>query len=195
MIETFDFELHNRLYEGGHGAELIRWDLEMKKNPMIGINGLNGNTFFEIEPTSQVKSYELEALLLNGTAKIIDIEEAENTLREEFKKDSDFIMRNEQSYSENIIEKENIDIIFPTMDEGLLKWAQKKDYFKNKYDTDVIISNEKTIDICIDKWKTFLFFKENNIPTPETSLKKIYNLLKTCRYGNMLEDYKVEYRV
>ena len=64
------------------------------------------------------------------------------------------------------------------MDEGLLKWSQKKDYFKEKYSTDVIISNEEVIDLCVDKWKTYLFFKKNNIPTPKTSLGRKYNLFK-----------------
>lgn len=79
---------------------------------------------------------------------------------------------------EDIIVKENVDLVFPTVNEGLLEWSKRKKYFKEKYDTEVIISDEKIIEICVDKWRTYLFFKENNIPTPETSLNFKYELLK-----------------
>ncbi len=87
---------------------------------------------------------------------------------------------NEESFSviEKIIEKENIDIVFPTINEGLLSWSEKREYFKNKYNTNVIISDEPAINICTDKWETYLFFKKHNIPTPETSLEKKHDLFK-----------------
>lgn len=79
---------------------------------------------------------------------------------------------------EKIIDEEKIDLVFPTINEGLLEWSKRKKFLKENYSTDIIISNEEIIDICVDKWKTYLFFKENNIPTPKTSLSKKFDLLK-----------------
>lgn len=79
---------------------------------------------------------------------------------------------------ENIIKSEKIDFVFPTVNEGLLEWSKRKKYFSEKYNMHIIISNENVIDICTDKWKTYNFFCENNIPTPRTSLNMEYELLK-----------------
>lgn len=79
---------------------------------------------------------------------------------------------------ENIIKTEKIDIVFPTVNEGLLKWSKRKRYFKEKYNTNVIISTEQVIDICTDKWKTYNFFCDNDVPTPKTSLSMEFELLK-----------------
>lgn len=79
---------------------------------------------------------------------------------------------------ENIIREEKIDLVFPTVNEGLLEWSSKKYYFKKEYNTNVIISNEEVIDICTDKWKTYNFFADNNIPTPKTSVNMDFELLK-----------------
>jgi carbamoyl-phosphate synthase large subunit len=81
-------------------------------------------------------------------------------------------------FIEDIIDKEKINLVFPTINEGLLEWSKRKAYFKKKYNTEVIISNEQIIDICTDKWKTYNFFCDNNIPTPRTSLQKDFDLLK-----------------
>lgn len=79
---------------------------------------------------------------------------------------------------EEIIKNEKIDLVFPSINEGLLEWSKKRAYFKEKYNTHVILSNEEIIDICTDKWKTYEFFCKNGIPTPETSLSMKYELLK-----------------
>lgn len=79
---------------------------------------------------------------------------------------------------EKIIVKEQIDIVFPTVNEGLLIWSKLKNKLKDKYNTTVMLSDENVIDICTDKWKTYLFFKDNYIPTPNTSLKLEYDLIK-----------------
>lgn len=79
---------------------------------------------------------------------------------------------------EGIIENENIDLVFPSINEGLLGWSKKRERFLSQYGTNVIISNEQTIDICTDKWKTYKFFNHNNIPTPKTSLDFKYDLIK-----------------
>jgi len=79
------------------------------------------------------------------------------------------------------LKKNKIDVIIPSLDETLLQWAERKQYFSDAgfY---VVLSEPDTISICQDKWKTFLFFKENNIPTPETSLNQVFPLIKP-RHG------------
>jgi len=79
---------------------------------------------------------------------------------------------------ENIIKNEKIDLVFCTVNEGLLEWSKRKKYFKSKYDTDIVISDYNVIEICVDKWKTYKFFVNNGIPTPRTSLKDDFDLFK-----------------
>ncbi|WP_055668135.1 ATP-grasp domain-containing protein [Desnuesiella massiliensis] len=79
---------------------------------------------------------------------------------------------------ENIIRSEEIQLVFPTINEGLLEWSKRKTYFKEKYNTNVVISDEEVIKICTDKWNTYKFFSDNKIPTPKTSLGMDYELLK-----------------
>ena len=76
-----------------------------------------------------------------------------------------------------LVSKNNIDIVIPSLDETLLLWAKNKNELlrSNIY---VIISDPSTIEICEDKWKTYLFFKDHNIPTPNTSLDLKYSLIK-----------------
>ena len=78
---------------------------------------------------------------------------------------------------DQIIAKNNIDIVVPSLDETLLGWAERKDHF-SKAGCNVVVSPKETIEICQDKWKTYEFFMENNIPTPKTSLRQIYPLVK-----------------
>lgn len=70
-----------------------------------------------------------------------------------------------------------IDLVIPTLDEGMLAWAEMKDELK-KHGTHVSICDPETIKICEDKWLTYQKFVENNIPTPLTSLENIYPLVK-----------------
>ncbi len=78
---------------------------------------------------------------------------------------------------EEIIEKENIKLIIPTIDQELLLWAENKERFLEK-GVHVIISPPETVKICGDKWETYRFFKENNLPFPETYLPEMltYNM-------------------
>jgi carbamoyl-phosphate synthase large subunit len=82
----------------------------------------------------------------------------------------------------DIIEKEivknKIDIVIPSFDETLIGWAERKEYFKIKYNVDVVISDRDVIETFADKYKTYEFFIENNIPTPKTSLQSKYELIK-----------------
>jgi len=79
---------------------------------------------------------------------------------------------------EEIIKKEKIDIVIPSVNEGLLGWSIRKNYFWEKYGTKVMISNKEVISTCVDKWETYKFFIDNNIPTPRTSLLYEYDLIK-----------------
>lgn len=85
----------------------------------------------------------------------------------------------------DICRKNRIDTIFPSINEGLKEWADRKDLLQKK-GINVVISSPETISICTDKWKTFLFFKSIGIPSPRTSLKAEYQLIKprTGRGGN-----------
>jgi len=79
---------------------------------------------------------------------------------------------------EKIISKEKIDLVFCSVNEGLLEWSKRKEYLKEKYNTYVIISNYDVIKICVDKWETYKFFKNNQIPTPETSIDEYLDIFK-----------------
>ncbi len=71
----------------------------------------------------------------------------------------------------------NIDIVIPTLDDSLLTWANMSmDLLK--VGTNVAISMPTTLAVFLDKWEAYLFFKENGIPTPETSLEQKYPLIK-----------------
>lgn len=82
---------------------------------------------------------------------------------------------------ENLIFQHKINVIIPSLDETLLSWSERKDYFKAR-GVHVILSESTTIEFCQDKWETFCFFKKNNIPTPETSLEYSFPLVKP-RFG------------
>ena len=71
--------------------------------------------------------------------------------------------------------KENkIDILISLFDIDLLVLAKNKDKFA-EIGTKVIVSEPELIEICNDKWKTYLFLKENGFKTPKTyiSLQKV----------------------
>ncbi len=61
----------------------------------------------------------------------------------------------------------HIDILISLFDIDLLVLAKNKDKFE-KIGTKVIVSDEKIIEICNDKWKTYLFLKENKFNVPKT---------------------------
>jgi carbamoyl-phosphate synthase large subunit len=70
---------------------------------------------------------------------------------------------------QSIIEKENIDVILPALDTILLEFARNKKRLE-KIGTKVIISNEESIIITRDKWKTYkaLYAK---IPLPKSYIR------------------------
>lgn len=67
----------------------------------------------------------------------------------------------------DIVKKNKVDLLVPTVDLDLKLLAQNKDKFE-KSGCVVLISTPEVIDICQDKRKTFRFLAENNFHTPET---------------------------
>ena len=66
--------------------------------------------------------------------------------------------------------KENkIDILISLFDIDLLVLAKNKESFE-KIGTRVVVSDEKVISICNDKWKTYQFLKGNGFNVPKTYL-------------------------
>jgi carbamoyl-phosphate synthase large subunit len=76
-----------------------------------------------------------------------------------------------------LLKKHDINVFFPSLDETLMGWSKQKELLKEQ-NINIILSNPHTIEICQDKWLTYLFFKENDIPTPESSLEQDYPLVK-----------------
>ena len=70
---------------------------------------------------------------------------------------------------ENIVKKEKIRLIIPTIDQELMLWAEHKSQFQKK-GVYVSISPVESIRICNDKWETFQFFQRHNFPFPGTYL-------------------------
>lgn len=77
----------------------------------------------------------------------------------------------------DICRKEEIGIVFPSINEGLLEWARRREELA-KQGIQVVISPAETIAICQDKWETYCFFLANGIPTPRSSLQHQFELIK-----------------
>ena len=94
-------------------------------------------------------------------------------------------------YTKKILEicrKEKIDIVIPLIDPELNFFARKRKYFFD-IGTFIMISSPQVIDICMNKWKTYQFFKKNNILCPKTWLGSSFNrgefkepvIIKPCK--------------
>ncbi|MBE6741314.1 MAG: ATP-grasp domain-containing protein [Ruminococcaceae bacterium] len=77
-------------------------------------------------------------------------------------------------YDENYIpflieycKKNNIKVIISLFDIDLPILSKNKELF-NKNGINVIVSNLSTVEICNDKWKTYLFLLKNNFNVPKT---------------------------
>lgn len=77
----------------------------------------------------------------------------------------------------NIIQKEKVNFVFPTLDESLIRWVESKDNLSQQ-DVHIVVSSKETLETCLDKWKTYEFFKAHDIPTPDTSLSPQFDLIK-----------------
>ena len=82
----------------------------------------------------------------------------------------------------DIIVKNKIDIVIPSLDETMMGWSERKGEFNQNYGVQVILSPPNTINVFDDKFLTYEFFCDNQIPTPLTSLKQEYPLIKP-RFG------------
>ena len=69
----------------------------------------------------------------------------------------------------NYCKENKIDILISLFDIDLLVLARNKKKFE-EIGTSVIVSDEKVISICNDKWKTYQFLKENGFNVPKTYL-------------------------
>ena len=76
--------------------------------------------------------------------------------------------------------REDIDLVFPSVDEGLLLWDAQRAALAER-GVELVLSPRETLEICLDKWATYEFFRERGIPTPETSRRHEYELLKPRR--------------
>jgi carbamoyl-phosphate synthase large subunit len=76
-------------------------------------------------------------------------------------------------YVESIIKickEHNIDAIYIGTDNELLPIANAKERIESETDAIVISNPMDVLAVTRDKWKTFQFLKENNLPTPTSSL-------------------------
>lgn len=79
---------------------------------------------------------------------------------------------NDSTYFESldqIIEREGIRLVIPTIDDELPLWADRREAYAARGVT-VSISPRETIDVCNDKWRTFEFFHDQGLPFPRTYL-------------------------
>jgi carbamoyl-phosphate synthase large subunit len=79
--------------------------------------------------------------------------------------------------TEQTITDKKINVVVPTLDETILKWAQLREYYKGK-GVHVLVSDQKTIETFLDKWQTYLFFESIGVPQPNTSLSYDFPLVK-----------------
>lgn len=71
---------------------------------------------------------------------------------------------------EEIIKKEEIDIVFIGTDVELPIFSEKRGYLEGKYRVKIVVSDTKAIKIANDKWLTSEFLKENEFPYPISAL-------------------------
>ncbi len=70
----------------------------------------------------------------------------------------------------SICRKEKVDVIMSGGDMDLLVLAQNKSSIEDQTRAKVIVSDEKTLSICMDKFLTSKFLEDNNLPSPFTVL-------------------------
>lgn len=87
----------------------------------------------------------------------------------------------DQSYISKIIEicdKEKVDGIFSGTEHEIYALSNAANKIKEQTGAVVFISRPEVVDIGTDKYKTYLYFKQNNIPFPETVLFDNYEELE-----------------
>ncbi len=68
-----------------------------------------------------------------------------------------------------VCKKEKISLLVPTIDEEVPLFAKHKDNF-SKIGVTIPVVNEQVGEICNDKYKTYLYFKEKGLPMAKTYL-------------------------
>ncbi len=81
----------------------------------------------------------------------------------------------------NYCKENNIGILISLFDIDLLILAKHKKQFE-EIGTKVIVSDPKIIEICNDKWKTYIFLKENGFKVPISYLK-VYDVIADIKNG------------
>jgi len=79
----------------------------------------------------------------------------------------------DEDFNEKIIgicNDEKIDIVFIGSDPELPVFAENKEIIERKTRAKVVVSSPDHIKIGNDKWETYRFLKDNNLPYPESSL-------------------------
>jgi carbamoyl-phosphate synthase large subunit len=69
-----------------------------------------------------------------------------------------------------LISKENIDFLFVGLDFEVPFFAKYKEELEAEFDCRVIVSSPRVVEICNDKWLTYLFLVENGFAVPRSCL-------------------------
>jgi carbamoyl-phosphate synthase large subunit len=69
-----------------------------------------------------------------------------------------------------LISKENIDFLFVGLDFEVPLFAKYKEEIEEEFNCKVIVSSPQVVEICNDKWLTFLFLVEHGFAAPKSCL-------------------------
>jgi len=83
----------------------------------------------------------------------------------------------------NICKKENVDALIPLNDMELPILAKSRKQFV-AIGVRLVLANDAAIDVCSDKYKTYLFCKEKDIPVP-ASFINLKEALQSIKIGNV----------
>jgi carbamoyl-phosphate synthase large subunit len=76
-----------------------------------------------------------------------------------------------------LLKGHEVRVAIPSFDETLMGWAEGKEKFRRQ-GVHVQLSEADTVRTFQDKWLTYQFFRENDIPTPKTSLGQEFPVIK-----------------
>jgi carbamoyl-phosphate synthase large subunit len=126
-----------------------------------------------------ISGFMIKAVKSAGARAIAsDIEECAATYQaDEFIVFPKFRDPNLWEITKTIIQDKNINVVVPTLDETILKWADQREEYA-KIGVHVLVSDKETIAVFQDKWKTFQFFEKIGVPQPNTSLSFEFPLVK-----------------
>jgi carbamoyl-phosphate synthase large subunit len=82
-------------------------------------------------------------------------------------------LASEKSYVDAMVSAANkvkADAIFIGSDEELLPLAEAKERIERESDARVIVNRKPVLEVCMDKWKTYVFLKENDLPRAESAV-------------------------